>query len=273
MSSSATTMQPPSDLLVRRFSKLVALSDTERKVLRLVEGRARLTYRPGERILVERTEIHAPSIVISGWACESRVLADGRRQIMNVLLPGDLIGASVRVHPASPTGVSALVLLRTVEAREIKSAWRDEPHLSNLAAALDMIAFEDKAFALNHIVRLGRQTAYERLAHWLSELYHRLSERGLASDDTFQLPLTQETIADILGLSVVHVNRTLQQMRGEGIIEFKSGQLSILKPEVLLHAGEFSPPSPWTVELADSPAIMSEPVAATPAPAESRTML
>jgi CRP-like cAMP-binding protein len=160
------------------------------------------------------------------------------------LLPGDAVGLSARSKPRSFTNIIALTTVRTVDAPEIAVAWRDRLRAPGLAAALDLMAAEEEYFTLAHIVRLGRQTAYERMAHWFLEIEHRTAARGLTSGVSFPLPLTQETLADVLGLSVVHVNRTLQQMRREGRIELTRSRLSLLDKPALAAAGEFALPMP-----------------------------
>jgi CRP-like cAMP-binding protein len=234
---------PLTDLLVTRFNRLEQLSENERGVLRLIEGRAKQAWRADARLLTERTEIRSPQFIMSGWAARVRELGDSRRQIITVLLPGDPIGLAMRAHPLALTHVVALTPMRTVDAPEIAVAWRERERVPALAAALDLAAAEDEFFMIGHAVRLGRQTAYERIAHWFMELDYRLSSRGLSSNGSFPLPVTQETLADAVGLSVVHVNRTLQQMRREGRIELTRGRLAILDREALRTAGEFHPPA------------------------------
>src|SRR6185503_13823143 len=112
-------------------------------------------------------------------------------------------------HALSLTSVVALSPLRAVEAPEIAVAWRERERVPGISAALDLAAAEDEFFMLAHIMRLGRQTAYERIAHWIMELEYRLSSRGLSTNGAFAMPLTQDTLSDAVGLSVVHVNRTL----------------------------------------------------------------
>jgi CRP-like cAMP-binding protein len=233
---------PTNDLLATRFSRLNPLSDHERGVLRLIEARAKQGHRADTHLLTEGREIRTPSFIISGWACRFRELANGRRQIVSILLPGDAIGLSCRAHALSLTGVVALSPLRTVDAPEIAVAWRERLRTPGISAALDLAAAEDEFFMLAHVMRLGRQTAYERIAHWIMELEYRLSARDLSNNGAFLMPLTQDTISDAVGLSVVHVNRNLQQMRREGRIELAHGRLAILDREALRSAGEFAPP-------------------------------
>jgi CRP-like cAMP-binding protein len=220
------------------------LADHERGVLRLIEGRPKRSYGADDRLLSERSEIHGPHFITSGWACSMRELKDGRRQIFNVLLPGDAIGLSIRSKPRSFTNIIALTTVRIVDAPEIAVAWRDRARVPGIAAALDLMATEEEFFSQAQIMRLGRQTAYERMAHWFMEIDYRMAARGLGAGSSFPLPMTQETIASALGLSVVHVNRTLQQMRREGRIELKHGRLSLLDKPALVAAGEFTPPMP-----------------------------
>jgi CRP-like cAMP-binding protein len=241
-------------VLVQRFSHLHPLSDHERNVLRLIERRPRTSYRPDAVVLAEKAEIRAPLFILAGWAARLRELADGRRQIIGILLPGDAIGLCARAHPRSLTSIISLAQLRVVEAPEIAVAWRDQARVPGLSAALDLAAAEEEFFMLCQIMRLGRQTAYERMAHCFMELDYRLAARGLPTEGGFAMPLTQERLADAVGLSVVHVNRTLQQMRREGRIELARGRLSILDRQALAAAGEFTPP----VLSANPPAIKAE---------------
>ena len=232
-----------SDVLEARLGKLASLSSQEVHLLRLIEGRAKHSFRHDSRLLTEGAEIGAPHFIISGWAARYRELRDGRRQLMGLLVPGDGLGLCSRTRPLALTTVVALTLMKTVEAIELTVAWRDHARVPGLAEALDMAAAEDEYYMLCHAMRLGRQTAYERTAHLFCELEYRLSSRGLSARGTFPMPMTQDTLADALGLSVVHVNRTLQQMRREGRIELAKGRLCILDLEGLRTAGEFHPPN------------------------------
>jgi CRP-like cAMP-binding protein len=235
--------QPTPGLLAVRFNQLAPLSDHERGVLRLIEERSRHSHNPDTRLLAQGREPRAPHFVLTGWACRMRELADGRRQIINILLPGDAIGLRRQGRFLAPAHVLALTSMRTIEAPEIAIAWRDRERVPGLAAALDLAVAEEEFFLMGQIMRLGRQTAYERVAHLFVELDYRLSARGLANSNSFPLPLTQEMLADVTGLSVVHVNRTLQQMRREGFIELARGRLTLLNREALRKAGEFVAPA------------------------------
>lgn len=230
------------DVLAARYGALAQLSAQDIGILRLIEAKAKYTHRADARILSQGAEIRTPHFILSGWACSIRELANGRRQIMGLLLPGDAVGLCLRAHPLSQTTVTSLSPVRTVEAPEAGVAWRERVRAPTLAIALDIAAAEDEHFAFCHSMRLGRQTAYERVANLFMELDYRLSTRGLSNAVGFAFPLTQETLADVVGLSVVHVNRTLQQMRREGRLDLRHGRLTIHDTDALRNAGEFTPP-------------------------------
>lgn len=253
----------PTGLLVTRFNKLAPLNELERGVLRLIEGKGKHTHSPDSKLLTEGAEIRAPHFILTGWAANVRELSQGRRQITSVLIPGDAIGLSLHPRPLSPTTVMALTPVRTVEAPELTLAWRDRERVPNLSKAIDLAAAEQEYFLLNHIARLGRQTAHERIASWIVELEYRLSSRDLSTDGAFAFPLTQENLADITGLSVVHVNRTLQQLRRDGHIDLSRGRLAVLDREALYAAGEFKAPSlsGWRIAPGERPS--SEAISST----------
>jgi CRP-like cAMP-binding protein len=155
-------------------------------------------------------------LVIMGWAGQARVLADGRRQIGRVLIPGDVFGL---IHTPGPrlAGLTALtdVVVADIAALRRALAAGESPALARAWAAKQGA---ELAGAFAHIMRLGRFSAYERTGHLLLELYDRLAAAGLAQGGTMPMPLTQVMLADCLGLSVVHLNRMLQQLRRNRLI-------------------------------------------------------
>lgn len=196
----------------------------------LAERRER--HAPGDELITEGDTQRKPRFVVAGWAARQRVLSDGRRQIFSMILPGDNFGVAPRNAPPAPWTVVALTALETVDAEPVLDAALDGC-CPGLARALTAAALEEERLLLDHMVRLGQQTAYERVAHFLLELQRRLQMAGLGDSQRFPLPLTQEILADALGLSIVHVNRTLQQLRRERLIELRSGVAILLQPEAL----------------------------------------
>jgi CRP-like cAMP-binding protein len=164
-------------------------------------------------------------VVVSGWIAETRILPDGRRQIFSFLLPGDV----AVVGSQSNIGCCGLVALTRVEIADtagLMSGEQAERVSRSLREAVRRR--EDRLF--DQIVRIGRLTSKERLLNLLLELHDRLEVVGLVKDGGFRIPLTQENFADALGLSVVHINRTVQQLRREGLVTFGRGTVTLHQP-------------------------------------------
>ena len=186
-----------------------------------------------------------PRLILSGWACRQRTLADGQRQIFGFLLPGDGLGLSAEPRPLDETTTVALTRVECVDAvmlREILSL-RDPRHDRLRRALVAARRYEDICL-LNHVVRLGRQSALARTAHLLLELRDRLQRAGLCSAERMHLPLTQEALADALGLSLVHVSRTLSQMKRNRLISVQNGWLTFLDEAYLRSACDYAAEEP-----------------------------
>ena len=228
------------DVVLRRYASFTELSAADVALLRsLAENQSIIGA--GQELDCEGEPSRAPRLILSGWACRFRMLADGRRAILNFLLPGDA-ACSRRGAPALAS-TAALTPCRLIDARPLwrAVAARDPAH-AKLAHAQHLLDLLDDCYLLDHIVRLGRQTAIERVCHLLLELCWRLQTVGLVREGAFALPLTQEAIGDAVGLSIVHVNRMVQDMRRRGLIELRHGHVALLAPERMAEIAEFSPP-------------------------------
>jgi CRP-like cAMP-binding protein len=224
------------------MESLAPLSPAALRLLLCLDGLQ--THEAGCELVSEREPHYRARFLISGWAARVRWLADGRRQILGFLLPGDGIGLCLRPHPLALATTVALTPLMTMDAEPVMRAVAGPSPVEDLAAAIQIASSMDEAALLNQVVRLGRQTAYERMCHLLLELYGRLSDVGLAEEQTFPLPLTQELMADALGLSIVHVNRILQQLRREGLLDLRLGRASLLDIEQLRDIAGYERPQP-----------------------------
>ncbi|HVJ31749.1 MAG TPA: Crp/Fnr family transcriptional regulator [Terriglobia bacterium] len=228
-------------LLLRRFQSLVQLSPIEEDAL--ARWAAGLDEHPaGSELQRDDEPGRRPCLITQGWACCQHVLRDGRRQVISILVPGDPLDLRMRPHPFAVTTTVALTRVETCNLNALRHAIvTGSPDYGNLIKACDMIGATEEYYLMHQIVRLGRQNAYERLAHLLMELYHRLQLAGLAQDGRFFLPITQELLADTLGLSSVHINRTLQQLRRDKLIHWKGGLFKLLEPETLSMVADFQP--------------------------------
>jgi len=230
------------DIAIRRLSHFADLSAEERALLHSLAADRR-EVPTGFGLIAEGDRLDTPRLLLAGWACRMRVFPDGRRQIFEFILPGEMYGLCLRPHAVALSSAVALTPVVIADASPIRDVLANrEDEFPNLVDALHCAAGLDELHLLNQLVRVGRQSAYERVAHLVLELHGRLDAVGLASGDTIPLPLTQETLADALGLSIVHLNRTLQQLRRDDLIAFKSGVMKILARGRLTEIADFRPP-------------------------------
>jgi CRP-like cAMP-binding protein len=155
--------------------------------------------------------------VRDGYAIRYRLLRNGKRQILNVILPGDVIGLPVSFFDRSIYSVVAVSDL-TCNICSLEAYVRLCCEQPWFVLALSWLAAYEAAIYAEHIVDLGRRTPIERLAHFLLEVHARLRAIGRAEETRFDLPFSQEVMADVLGLSVPHLNRVMQQLRMERLI-------------------------------------------------------
>ena len=230
------------DLLLRRLSQFAELSEEEIAILESLPANTE-ELAAGTELVHEGTLLDTPRVLMAGWACRFRMLPDGRRQIFEFVLPGDMYGLCLRPLAIALSSTIALTPVVIADAAPLAHAIRQEADTHRgLTRACYSTASLEEAHLLNQLMRVGRQTAYERTAHFILEIHERLAAVGLAGDATVTIPLTQEIMADALGLSVVHLNRTLQQLRRDQLIEFKSGLVRLLEPERLIDVADFRRP-------------------------------
>ena len=224
-------------------SRVSALGKLSAEELLLLQGVGRFTrsHAQHEEIGADATPM-VSRVVVSGWACRQRMLGDGRRQIISLILPGDVIGNLEQAELPSEDSFVALTPVVTAEVSSLaKAVSSGDPAYRGLARVARLLALQETALMRDQIVRLGRQTAYERMAHFMLELHARLQVAGIAASDTFALPVSQEVLADVLGLSVVHTNRVMQQVRHDGLLETRSGQVRILDLEAMRTVADWMP--------------------------------
>lgn len=229
---------------VTALNRQSSLADLSEASVRLIQDLSDLSSIPaGVELGSEREAALRPRFVLGGWAARVRWLPDGRRQILNFILPGESIGVCERPSPLSLATMVSLTPMQFIDAVPVQRALNStDPTFADLRDAIHMAASLDEAFLLSQVLRLGRQTAYERLCHLLLELRDRLSMCGLGEETHFPLPLTQETLADATGLSIVHINRVLQQLRREGLVAVHGGRARLLQPELLRTIADYRKP-------------------------------
>ncbi len=209
------------DCLVERFSALVDLTAAETDCLHALQKRERVAP-AGKELMRQGGATDELYVLRSGWAHAYRQLSDGQRQVLEVLLPGDVLGMRQLGLPRALNYVVTLsdAVVCPFPRSQIEALLSDFPRL---AKALLTISAREQAILVERIVDLGRRDAYQRMAHFFVEIAARLATIRQVEGCDFRFPLSQAVLADALGMSKVHVNRTLQRLRAEGLIELRSG--------------------------------------------------
>ena len=217
--------------LIDKLSAYLPLSQGEVSFLRDLHGSRRQIYRHRD-IIAQGRPYQSVFILCSGFAWRYKILPDGKRQLLSFGLPGDLIGfpASFFENAVNATGSLTDVVVATVPFAAFYDLFAKFPRV---AIALYWMAAREAAIYGERIIDIGRRSAYERLAHLILELLTRLRAAGLAEERSYVLPLTQELIADVLGLSGPHVSRMLRLMREEGLVRIDGHRLTVTDLESL----------------------------------------
>jgi CRP-like cAMP-binding protein len=174
----------------------------------------------------------------SGWAFRFKTLPDGRRQILSFLLPGDLLGLQAAMFDAALYGIEALtdVQLCVLSRRKVWALFGEMP---GLAFDVTWLGSREESIVDENLTSVGRRTATERVAALIVSLYKRAKALGLVADETFAFPLTQQHIADALGLSLVHTNKTLARLRRMGMFTRTNGAMTLRNPRILERVAQY----------------------------------
>lgn len=211
---------------IARFAAFANLAAGEVSNLKMMAGATR-KLKQGEVLRAEGDESPAMYFLHSGWTASSVTVAHGARLMIKVHMPGDLLGlpglalaaACDTIHALSPAVVSI------VEPRAIGEMFVKTPRL---AALLFLISQEERVRLMDRLASVGRTDAMSRVAGLILQLHARILCSSPDDGDTFHAPLTQTDIADLTGLSKVHVNRTLQQLRKDAIVRWSSRSVTVL---------------------------------------------
>ena len=216
------------DLRESDVDKLVALCDDVRSIPAKTD------------ILTEGERPDHVHIIVEGWAARYKTLADGSRQIVAFLIPGDFCDLHVAVLGHMDHGIIALNECRVafIPSHDLDALTSDH---NGLTKALWWATLVDESLLREWVLNVGRRDAYQRIAHLLCEMHARMQMVGLVTNGRLSLPLTQEELADTTGLTPVHTNRTLQRLRKEDLIEIGSGMLTVLDVDGLRKAAGFDP--------------------------------
>ncbi len=201
---------------VARLLQHVALGAADLKALDgIIHGELLIHKR--RDLIADGYEYRKLCFVTDGYAVRYKLLRSGKRQILNVILPGDIVGLPGSFYDHAVYAVTAITELR-MKVCSLDDFVQLSYERPQYGLALAWVAVQEATTYAEHIIDVGRRAPIERLAHFLLELRARLHAVGLAEKARFTLPFSQEVIADVLGLSVPHLNRMMQRLRAEKLI-------------------------------------------------------
>lgn len=225
--------------LIEKMARRDAITIQEREALAGLLGPTRIF--PAGKALVEPGDRPSFStFLVSGLCARFSLTPDGGRQLTEINVAGDFIDLHSLLMRQMDHGVVALAecVIAPAAHDDLRRLSEEQPHLTRL---LWLETVVDGAIHRQWLVTMGQQNAASRLAHLFCELYCRLEVAGLAGGGKFALPITQADLGDVLGLTQVHVNRVLMELRRQGLVEWKAGQVSIGDWDALVSLGQFDP--------------------------------
>jgi CRP-like cAMP-binding protein len=222
-----------------RLSRLMTLSAVDLGGLELIIESEQLVKKSKDLVVIG-SEYRNLCFVKDGYAIRYKLLRSGKRQILNVILPGDVIGFPVSFFDRSIYSIVAVsdLIYNICPLDAYARLCYERPQFG---LALSWFAAYEAAIYAEHIVDLGRRTPVERLAHFLLETHARLLAVGHAEKTSFDLPFSQEVMADVLGLSVPHLNRMMQQLRAEKLITNRSRLVELTDMVSLQTLAQYQP--------------------------------
>ena len=225
--------------LVRALERRDRLSAEERRLIDQLPARKR-RFDNGDELVSEHSEPTESCLLLSGLVARAQFLPEGKRQLTAVHVAGDFVDLHALLLKLMDHSVVALTPCEAayVPHPSLIAAIGASPHLGRLFWLSTVI---DGAIQRTWATSLGRRSATVHLAHLVYELFVRLDTVGLTRGDSFDFPITQTDVADMIGLSLVHTNRTIQELRSSGLIKWERKVLTIVDQQRLRDFAEFDP--------------------------------
>ena len=222
---------------IEKLRSLVPLDDGDQAILAKATAKSRNV--PTRRDLIREGDRPGPVFVmLEGWACRYKILPNGTRQVLAYLMPGDSCDLHIGLLAEMDHNIQTITPARvaTIERGEMDEIIDRHP---GIAKALYIAQLIDEGTMRAWITSMGRRTSIERVAHLMCELYLRARNIGLTAETELELPLSQLLLADSLGMTPVHLNRVLKQLRLSGAMNLKRGSLVIVDPLLLTEIAGF----------------------------------
>ena len=206
--------------LIKKLEVFMQLSNLE--ITRLQALTTPATFAKNENIILQEDDFEFIYLLFDGWVSREKILSDGRRVIVNFVLPGDFLCLNALLFRYSLFTLKPLTHVSAVKIKpqQLMELFQTCP---KLALGIAWVNACEESLIEERVASLARRTARERMAHFFLEIWRRLQLLGLTEEGTFRLPITQIDLADSLGMSQVHVNRVLKALRRDGMIDFLNG--------------------------------------------------
>ena len=233
----ASKIPHPLQPLIRKLESVTQLSDEERQAIEALPVRVR-ALRPRQDIVRDGDLATQCCLILEGWAYRYKVLNEGRRQIFSFHIAGDIPDLQSLHIPLMDHTLGTLTQA-TVAFIPHESLHQLTARFPTIAAAFWRDTLIDAAIFRQWMIAMGRRPAFEHLAHLFCELYLKQEAVGLAGEHCCPLPITQVDLADATGMTSVHINRVLKEMRGRGLVTLRTQTLVIQAWDELIRACEF----------------------------------
>lgn len=229
-----------SDHLRLKLQHFVHFSEADRMLLAKLATVNRRQVRARQELIREGENPRYVNLVLEGWAVRHKMLEDGRRQIIAFLIPGDLCDLNVFILREMDHSIGALTPLTVAQlpCEIFEDITETHPRITQ---ALLWDTLVTAAIQREWTINLGQRTAFERIAHLICEMVLRIRAIGECHDFTCEFPVTQNDLAEATGMTSVHVNRTIQELRARGLVVWKGRQLHVPDIDALRRAAMFNP--------------------------------
>ena len=224
---------------IRKLDRLAGLEAEDRETLAALPFRMG-SARAGQLLVREGDETVDCYVLLGGYACRHKLAGDGGRQIVSFHVPGDILDIQHLLLPRADHNLEAITEIRfaRIAAEALRRVARERPRIGE---ALWRDTLIDASIFREWVLNVGRRDAKARIAHMLCEFAIRREAAGLGSPERFELPMTQNHIADATGLTPIHVNRSLRALSDEGVIARDRRQVEILDWERMRRVADFDP--------------------------------
>lgn len=227
------------DHLRLKLEHYVRLSADDREALTALARTNVREVRARRDIVREGEPPGVVNLILDGWAIRHKMLEDGRRQVLAFLIPGDLCDLNIFILKEMDHSIGALtpVTIAQIPREAFEQLNRKNPRV---AQALNWDLLVQLAIQREWTVNLGQRSAIERISHLICELFERLRAVGLCVDGTCHIPITQTDLSEATGITPVHVNRTLQELRSQNLIEWKGREIHVPDMDALKSVAMFN---------------------------------